>query len=196
MATRCVVRRFNSPVGPLTAGASDAGICLLEFAIPARLDLQLEALRRTLRCDVIEGDHPHVAALEQELRSYFAGALNAFTVPVTAVGTPFQERVWAELLRIPYGQTRSYEDIAAAVGSAGAQRAVGRANGSNRIAIVIPCHRVVNKNGALGGYGGLLWRKDALLGLERKGQLALPQQSLFADPAMAYASPVQGLPNR
>ena len=82
-------------------------------------------------------------------------------------GTPFQERVWNQLLRIPYGQTRSYEDLARQIDSAGSQRAVGHANGLNRIAIVIPCHRVVNKDGKLGGYGGGLWRKQFLLDLEQ-----------------------------
>jgi AraC family transcriptional regulator, regulatory protein of adaptative response / methylated-DNA-[protein]-cysteine methyltransferase len=89
-----------------------------------------------------------------------------------APGTAFQERVWAELQRIPFGETRSYEDLARTLGAPSAQRAVGRANGMNRIAILIPCHRVINKDGKLGGYGGLLWRKAALLHLERTGQFA------------------------
>src|SRR5262249_7193303 len=92
-------------------------------------------------------------------------------------GSPFQRRVWEQLLQIPYGETRSYEDLAIAVGSMGAQRAVGRANGMNRIAIVIPCHRVVNKNGQIGGYGGGLRRKQFLLDLEKShaaGRMAEP----------------------
>jgi AraC family transcriptional regulator of adaptative response/methylated-DNA-[protein]-cysteine methyltransferase len=97
--------------------------------------------------------------------------LTHFTVPVVMPGTPFQQRVWSELRRIPYGETRSYEDVARAVGVVSAPRAVGRANGSNRIAIVVPCHRVVNKNGQLGGYGGELWRKEALLRIERPSLL-------------------------
>jgi len=83
------------------------------------------------------------------------------------VGSEFQQKVWAALQRIPYGETRSYADVARAVGSADAIRAVGQANGMNRIAIVIPCHRVVNADGRLGGYGGGLWRKERLLALER-----------------------------
>jgi AraC family transcriptional regulator of adaptative response/methylated-DNA-[protein]-cysteine methyltransferase len=86
---------------------------------------------------------------------------------VVAPGTAFEERVWGELRRIPYGETRSYEDVAIALGNRAAVRAVGRANGLNRIAIVIPCHRVVNKSGELGGYGGGLWRKRRLLHLEK-----------------------------
>jgi O-6-methylguanine DNA methyltransferase len=93
--------------------------------------------------------------------------------PLVAPGTPFQEKVWAQLLRIPCGETCSYEDLARAVGVPNGQRAVGLANGMNRIAIVIPCHRVVNKSGKLGGYGGLLWRKAALLELEKEGRLPM-----------------------
>ena len=100
-------------------------------------------------------------------------------------GTDFEERVWGELRGIPYGETRSYEHLALALGQPGAQRAVGTANGRNRISIVIPCHRVVNKNGQLGGYGGGLWRKQALLDLERGGQplLALRPQPVISRPA-------------
>src|SRR5207245_2176076 len=88
-------------------------------------------------------------------------------VPLVYPGTPFQQNVWSGLLTIPYGETCSYEDLARVVGSPQAHRAVGTANGKNRIAIVIPCHRVVNKGGKLGGYGGGLWRKQYLLDLER-----------------------------
>ena len=105
--------------------------------------------------------------LPAELADYFAGARTTFDVPIVYPGTAFQQAVWEQLLRIPYGETRSYEDIAVAVGRPSAQRAVGMANGKNRIAIVIPCHRVVNKGGRLGGYGGGLWRKQFLLDLER-----------------------------
>ena len=95
------------------------------------------------------------------------GQLRQFSVPIAASGTEFQKRVWEELRRIPYGTTRSYEEMAAAIGAPKAVRAVGRANGLNRIAIVIPCHRVVSKDGQLCGYGGGLWRKKFLLDLER-----------------------------
>ena len=121
------------------------------------------------------GDHRHLAVLRAQLADYFAGRRREFTVPLVARGTAFEERVWAELLRIPYGRTRSYIDIARDLDSPDGQRAVGRANGLNPIAIVIPCHRVVNKDGRLGGYGGGLWRKERLLDLERgPGQRPLP----------------------
>lgn len=163
----CVRQSIDSPLGPLVAVAAPDGVCMLEFRDPDRLDAQLTAVRRWFNAEAVGGENAHLERLREELRSYFAGGLTRFTVPVVTPGTPFQQRVWAELLRIPYGETRSYEDVARAVGVVSAPRAVGRANGSNRIAIVVPCHRVVNKDGKLGGYGGQLWRKEALLRLER-----------------------------
>src|ERR1035438_2697706 len=114
-------------------------------------------------------DEPRSRGLTKraELGEYFAGARREFTVPLAYPGTAFEREVWTRLLAIPYGETRSYEELARAVGRPGASRAVGTANGRNRIAILIPCHRVVNKNGELGGYGGGLWRKRLLLELEK-----------------------------
>jgi AraC family transcriptional regulator of adaptative response/methylated-DNA-[protein]-cysteine methyltransferase len=158
---------IDTPLGPMAAGATPDAICLLEYTDPKRLDGQLAMLRKRFSTDVVPGDNSRLTLLRRELEAYFAGRLTAFTVPLVAPGTPFQERVWSRLLKIPYGQTISYEELATHVGAPGAQRAVGTANGSNRIAIVIPCHRVINKSGKLGGYGGQLWRKEALLQLER-----------------------------
>jgi len=172
-AGRIVVTWIESPLGPLVAGARGEGICLLEYTDRRKLETQVDTLQRRFDAEAVPGESPHFAQLRAELAGYFAGRLRQFSVPLVAPGTPFQERVWAELLRIPYGETRSYEELARIAGAPGAQRAVGHANGLNRIAIVIPCHRVVNKNGKLGGYGGLLWRKQALLDLERSGQLSL-----------------------
>jgi AraC family transcriptional regulator of adaptative response/methylated-DNA-[protein]-cysteine methyltransferase len=178
----CVFDTIDSPVGPLAAAAVSDGVCLLEFSRPDRLATQIASLRKWFGGEPVQGTHVHVDRLRDELAAYFAGRLTQFTVPLVAPGTPFQEKVWAELLRIPYGETRSYEDLARIVSSIKAQRAVGRANGTNRIAIVIPCHRVVNKDGKLGGYGGLLWRKEFLLNLERQAPAAPSQANLFAAP--------------
>ena len=167
----CVLQTIDSPLGPLVAVAAPEGVCMLEFGEPDRLKAQMTSIRRWFRAEASEGEHAHLNHLRDELREYFAGKLTRFTVPVVTPGTPFQQRVWSELVRIPYGETRSYEDVARAVGVVSAPRAVGRANGSNRIAIVVPCHRVVNKDGKLGGYGGQLWRKEALLRLERPSLL-------------------------
>lgn len=158
---------IQSPLGPLVAGATDAGVCLLEFTDRRMLEKQFESLRKWFRSPIVPGSHVHLDRLREELASYFAGSLRRFSVPLVHPGTPFQQRVWDELLRVPYGETRSYQDLAKSIGDAAAVRAVGRTNGLNRIAILIPCHRIVNKNGDLGGYGGGLRRKQFLLDLER-----------------------------
>jgi AraC family transcriptional regulator of adaptative response/methylated-DNA-[protein]-cysteine methyltransferase len=158
---------MKSPLGPLVAGATSQGVCLLEFSDRRMLEAQFATIKKLFKLPVIPGANEHLQTLERELAAYFAGDLQEFTVPLVYPGTPFQRRVWEQLLAIPYGETRSYEELAQAVGVPKAARAVGRANGLNRIAIVIPCHRVVNKDGQLGGYGGGLRRKEFLLELER-----------------------------
>src|SRR5262249_41123943 len=162
-----VVTWMESPLGPIVAAANEKGICLLEFSERQRLEIQFNRLKNAFSCAVVPGENEHLKTLKKELDAYFAGRLRQFSIPLVFPGTPFQERVWNELLRIPYGETRSYEELARRIGSDSGQRAVGHANGSNRIAIVIPCHRVVNKDGKLGGYGGGLWRKQHLLDLEK-----------------------------
>jgi len=158
---------LRTPLGPMIAAATSRGVCLLEFTDRRMLETQLEILARRLRLPLVPGDNEALGQLRAELAEYFAGRRRVFEVPLHVKGSPFQERVWQELVGIPYGETRSYEEIARRVGSPGAVRAVGQANGMNRIAIVLPCHRVVNKSGKLGGYGGGLWRKERLLALER-----------------------------
>ena len=116
----------------------------------------------------MSGEHKWLEHLREELDEYFAGRLKKFTVPVVLRGTPFQEQVWRELLRIPYGSTISYEEQAIRIGHPTSCRAVANANGQNRIAIVIPCHRVIGKDGSLTDFGGGLKRKQLLLDLERK----------------------------
>ncbi len=159
---------LRSPLGPMVAGATADGICLLEFTDRRMLEAQLATVRKLFAGAVVPGTNSHLSLLETELGRYFDGTLRQFTVPLVFPGTPFQQRVWGQLLEIPYGETRSYQQIAAALGDSRAVRAVGRANGLNRIGIVIPCHRVINKGGELGGYGGGLRRKQYLLDLERK----------------------------
>jgi AraC family transcriptional regulator of adaptative response/methylated-DNA-[protein]-cysteine methyltransferase len=158
----------DSPVGPLLLGASDEAIVVLEFASTDQLAAQIERLRkhfdRPLR---YVPDHALLRQLRAELGEYFNGSRREFTVPVQYRGSAFQERVWTALRQIPYGQTCSYAAIARTIGDPKSTRAVGAANGLNPIAIVIPCHRVVNANGELGGYGGGRWRKQVLLDLEQ-----------------------------
>jgi O-6-methylguanine DNA methyltransferase len=138
------------------------------------LEAQLETLRRRFDAPLVPGKHRWLDALRAQLDAYFAGRRKRFDLPLAIRGTPFQEQVWRALLEIPYGETWSYRDLATRIGQPGATRAVGTANGMNRIAIVIPCHRVVNADGRLGGYGGGVWRKQFLLDLERgQGGLAM-----------------------
>ena len=160
---------MRSPLGPLVAGATTEGVCLLEFADRRMLETELASLKKLFGAPVVPGSNPHLGKLETELTEYFSGVRQSFSVPLVYPGTPFQRNVWQHLLAIPYGETRTYEQVAAAVGAPRAVRAVGRANGLNRIAIVIPCHRLLGKDGSLTGYGGGLRRKQYLLDLERRG---------------------------
>lgn len=162
------VATIDSAVGPLTAGATDSGLALLEFSAPARLDPQLATLHRLFGATQ-SGRHPILDQITTELAEYFGGTRRQFEVPLVIRGTRFQEEVWRALLTIPYGTTIAYSDIAEGLGRTNGQRAVGLANGQNRIAIVIPCHRVIERAGGLCGYGGGLARKKVLLDLERRG---------------------------
>ncbi len=173
-----VLTRVLTPLGPLVAGASETALCLLEFADRDLLETQVDRLRKHLDCVVTPGSNRHIERVERQLEEYFAGERAEFDVPLAAPGTEFQQQVWQALRRIPYGETRSYEQIARAIGKPKATRAVGLANGANRIPIVIPCHRVVRADSSLGGYGGELWRKRYLLELEGHDRYAEAQESL------------------
>ena len=157
---------LSTPLGPMIAGAVDEGICLLDF--PDRRDFQKlsDAVASALDAAVVEGDHPHLVTLRRQLREYFEAARERFDLPLVMTGTDFQQRVWAGLLQIPFGETRSYKEQAQALDNPGAIRALGRANGANRMAILIPCHRVIASDGALTGYSGGLHRKRWLLDFE------------------------------
>ena len=161
------VNRVSTPLGSMIMGVSDEGLSLLEFAERSMLDTQLKYLRQHMGRVFLPGDHPMMQWVKSELDSYFNSNLQTFTMPIQAPGTGFQESVWEALRNIPYGETRSYTEIAEEIGHPTAMRSVGRAIGDNRIAIIIPCHRVVGAAGELTGYGGGLWRKEYLLRLEQ-----------------------------
>jgi AraC family transcriptional regulator of adaptative response/methylated-DNA-[protein]-cysteine methyltransferase len=158
--------RILTPLGPMLAGATDDGLCLLEFIDRRMLETQLHRLRTLLNAKLVPGFHKLFDPLNKQLEEYFAGTRKEFDIPLVLPGTPFQKKVWAGLQTIPYGSTRSYKEQAEAIGSPNAIRAVAKANGDNRIAILIPCHRVIGANGELVGYGGGLSRKQYLLKLE------------------------------
>jgi O-6-methylguanine DNA methyltransferase len=158
-----VERTVESPLGPLRLGATADGLCLLEFDDPRRLDSAHRGLDRWLGLPCVPGRNAHIDLAASQLKAYFAGTLSTFTVPLVSPGTAFETQVWTALRSIPCGATWSYAQLATAIGNPRAHRAVGMANGRNRISILIPCHRVVNTGGSLGGYGGGLWRKDWLL---------------------------------
>jgi AraC family transcriptional regulator of adaptative response/methylated-DNA-[protein]-cysteine methyltransferase len=158
---------IETPLGAMLALADDRGLHLLDFVDRRGLERALATLSRRLRARVLPGVHPHLANVERELREYFAGTRRTFETPVVLTGSPFQSRVWEALLEIPAGRTWSYAQLAKHIGQPQAVRAVGRANGDNRLSIVVPCHRVIGADGALTGYGGGLARKQKLLDLER-----------------------------
>lgn len=169
--------RLDTPLGLMRAGATDEGVCLLEFA-----DGEATADREAAPGESLEvgpgGRHEgpsarqdgpaarHLYALETQLAEYFAGARREFDLPLALPGTDFQQRVWRQLQRVPFGETISYDELAHRAGSPGASRAAGQANGSNPVAIVVPCHRVIRASGETGGYAGGPNRKRRLLELE------------------------------
>ncbi|MFH1754093.1 MAG: trifunctional transcriptional activator/DNA repair protein Ada/methylated-DNA--[protein]-cysteine S-methyltransferase [Candidatus Latescibacterota bacterium] len=167
-ATCVVTTRFLTPLGPMIAGATEEGICLLEFTDRRMLETQIKRLRKWLDCKFVPGSNRHLSALGKQLEEYFAGSLQLFDVDMVVPGSEFQRTVWSGLQEIPYGCTWSYDQLARRIGKPKAQRAVGKANGDNRLAILIPCHRVVRADGSLCGYGGGLWRKKYMLDLEKE----------------------------
>lgn len=163
---KIVYRNLNSPLGQMIAGATDKGICFLEWHDRGGVERIKQRIEKRYKMPLVEGNNQHLDQLEKELMDYFSEKLKKFDVKIDVTGTPFEKRVWAQLFQIPYGETKSYGQIAEHLGKPGAQRAVGRANGANYLSLVIPCHRVVEANGNLRGYGGKLWRKRYLLELE------------------------------
>jgi len=157
-----------TPVGEMVAAATTTHLVLFEFSRRHMLPLQLQRLQALVGEELVAGESAIIRQLRRELDEYFRGERREFTVPLHAPGTPFQMKVWQELLRIPVGTTTTYSRVASAIGHPSAVRAVARANGDNRIAILIPCHRVIGSDGSLTGYGGGLSRKKKLLDLEAR----------------------------
>jgi AraC family transcriptional regulator of adaptative response/methylated-DNA-[protein]-cysteine methyltransferase len=163
-----LARRIETPLGTLLALADEQGLRMLEYVDRRGLERELLLLRRRLQAAVVPGNNAVLDTTAAQLARYFAGESLEFDLSLAPVGSEFQLKVWAELQRIPPGRTHSYAEMARRIGVPGGARAVGRANGSNMLGIVIPCHRVINADGTLCGYGGGIWRKQRLLDHERK----------------------------
>lgn len=165
-----LINRLTTPLGPMFVCATDQGICLLEFVDRRMLETEFHDLQKRLQAPILIGENEHIVQLKRELKEYFNGERQQFEVALHTPGTDFQNSVWQLLTTIPYGETRSYLKQAESLGNAKAVRAVATANGCNRIAIVIPCHRVIGSDGSLTGYAGGLERKRWLL--EHEGATA------------------------
>lgn len=161
---------MDSPVGTLRLFGSDSGLAALLWRNDSERHLGAASV-------IVAGSHPVLVETQRQLREYFAGTRRRFELPLDFVGTEFQKSVWSALLTIPYGETRTYAQIAAQIGKPAAVRAVGAANGRNPISIITPCHRVIGTNGDLTGFGGGMENKAILLALES------PQQDLLASGA-------------
>jgi len=159
---------IETPLGEMTAAATAEGICLLEFTERRTINAELEELAWILNSPVGKGSNRHLRTLKKQLKEYFKGIRKEFSLSLITPGTDFQQSVWSILRKIPYGTTISYLQQAKKLNNPGAVRAVAGANGSNRIAIIIPCHRVIGSDSSLIGYGGGIEKKKWLLDHEKK----------------------------
>ena len=154
---------FDTPLGPMIAVADKRHLMLLEFFERKSLATELGSLQKTAKGSIGFGRFDPIDQIEAEMKAFLTDGLNQFDTPLAPIGTAFSKSVWDQLSKIPAGLTRSYLDIAKAIGRPTATRAVARANGANPIAIVVPCHRVIGSDGSLTGYGGGIWRKRWLI---------------------------------
>jgi AraC family transcriptional regulator, regulatory protein of adaptative response / methylated-DNA-[protein]-cysteine methyltransferase len=159
---------FETPLGEMAAAATKEGICLLEFVSRPALESEFNKLALTFNETIKSGSNKHLRALKKQLQEYFKGKRKEFSLPLITPGTDFQISAWDVLKKIPYGKTISYLEQAKSIKNPGAVRAVAGANGSNRIAIIIPCHRVIGSDGDLVGYGGGIEKKRWLMEHEKK----------------------------
>lgn len=160
---------FETKIGSMIAIADDRSLYLLEFVDRPETEYEVKRLRQRMNLPIVMGESSLLSQLQREMALYFEGKLNVFTIPLVLQGTSFQKTVWQALLMIPYGETRSYAEIANEIGMPTAFRAVANANRANSLAIIVPCHRVIKSNGDLCGYGGGVARKEWLLNHEKAG---------------------------
>lgn len=174
MKKSVVYTTMPSPLGALTVARTETGLCYIGFGDSTKnlMSLRLWSQRWLQQDEIVRVTDGSLDDVIAELHEYFAGRRQQFTVDLDLYGTPFQKMVWLELLKIPYGETRSYKDIALAIDTPKAVRAIGGANHNNPIPIIIPCHRVIGSNGSLVGYGGGLSIKEHLLALESQHRIS------------------------
>lgn len=169
---------IDTPLGPMMAGATDTGICILEFTNRIRLEKEIDELQKILKTTMIPGRNAHLDQLEQELKAYFDGKRKTFDVSLHTPGNDFAQAVWNSLREIPYGKTCSYKEQAEKMNNPKAIRAIASTNGRNRLAIIIPCHRVIGTNGSMTGYAAGVDKKKWLLKFERANS-EIPADTLF-----------------
>ena len=157
------ISKLDTPIGQMVAIADQSGLYLLQFADYPKLQHNIAKLKQKTKADIISGRNDLINLVQQELQQYFEGTLKQFTVPLHYIGSDFQKNVWNKLQNISYGQTCSYEQLAISIQNPSACRAVALANATNQHWIIIPCHRVINKNGNIGGYAGGVDRKKWLI---------------------------------
>ncbi|MBL5931760.1 bifunctional transcriptional activator/DNA repair enzyme AdaA [Lelliottia amnigena] len=163
-----LIHRFTTPLGPMFVCATERGICLLEFVDRRMLETEFSDLQRLLKARIMAGENRHTRQMEAEMGEYFAGTRQQFEVTLDMPGSEFQRTVWEALQAVPFGETSHYQALAKQIDKPAAVRAVAGANGANRVAIVIPCHRIIGKDGSLTGYGGGIARKAWLIAHEIK----------------------------
>ena len=154
---------IETPIGQMRACANHEGVCLLEFIERKDLSKQVENLKKNLKSEIITGTNEYLEKLKKQLAEYFSGKRENFNLPFVMTGTVFQQKVWKTLLEIPFGKTMTYKELTNQIGDPKAIRAVAGANGANKMAIIIPCHRVIGSDGNLTGYAGGIWQKQWLL---------------------------------
>lgn len=163
-----LINRLSTPIGPMFICATDKGICLLEYTDRKMLETEFRDLQKLLQAQILIGENQYIKQAKKELKEYFDGTRKVFEVPLHTPGTDFQQKAWKALLHIPFGKTTTYQAQAEILLPPTAARAIAQANGCNRISIIVPCHRIIGKDGHLTGYGGGIERKRWLIDFESK----------------------------
>jgi AraC family transcriptional regulator, regulatory protein of adaptative response / methylated-DNA-[protein]-cysteine methyltransferase len=166
--------RIDTPIGEMIAIGDESHLYFLEFLDGFKLEKSIASLKNITRDSIIAGKTPPILSIEKELSAYFEGVLKKFTTPLFFIGSNFQKNSWDALIKVPFGETRSYKEQATSIGKPSAYRAVANANGRNKLIIVVPCHRIITSGGTIGGYSSGIEKKEWLLEHEKKISLMKP----------------------